>query len=128
MAMEKLTLRLRGANIPDLAAPSRRTCWFLSNGDGTFTPQTLPNIGYGLVATADFNGDGVPDLVFPKGFEDEEDNIIGDVVFELGYQAFKSAVTDVTLQDGVSHSISIMYSGSPSYLPSASKAVTVNPP
>ncbi|HEY6413669.1 MAG TPA: FG-GAP-like repeat-containing protein [Edaphobacter sp.] len=96
---------------------------FLSNGDGTFTQRTFTQRGNFLSATADFNGDGVPDLVFPTG------NAAGStVVVELGYQAFKSAVTDVTLQGGASHSISIKYSGSPSYLPSASKAVIVTPP
>jgi hypothetical protein len=101
---------------------------FLSNGDGTFTQRTLLHIGNFLSAAADFNGDGLPDLVLPKGLEDESGNVVGDVVFELGYQAFKSTTKGVTLQGGVSHSISTRYSGSPSYLPSASTAVTVTPP
>jgi Chitobiase/beta-hexosaminidase C-terminal domain/FG-GAP-like repeat/Bacterial Ig-like domain (group 3) len=101
---------------------------FLSNGDGKFTQRTLVHVGNFLSATADFNGDGLPDLVFPKELQDQGGNVFGDVVFELGYQAFKSTVKNVTLQGGVSHSISIRYSGSPSYLPSASKAVIVTPP
>ena len=36
----------------------------LGNGDGTFTsviPNILPAGDFGLVATGDFNGDGIPD-------------------------------------------------------------------
>ncbi len=39
----------------------------LANGDGTFITRTFTQIGNYLSATADFNGDGVPDLVLPKG-------------------------------------------------------------
>ncbi len=38
----------------------------LGNGDGTFTatgPNLAPTQGFGLVASGDFNGDGIPDLV-----------------------------------------------------------------
>lgn len=38
----------------------------LGNGDGTFTQkgQSIePNSGYGAIATGDFNGDGIPDLI-----------------------------------------------------------------
>jgi sugar lactone lactonase YvrE len=38
----------------------------LGNGDGTFTvagPNLDPNAGFNLIATGDFNGDGIPDLV-----------------------------------------------------------------
>jgi hypothetical protein len=92
----------------------------LANGDGTFITRTFTQIGNYLSATADFNGDGVPHLVLPKGS--------GNLTFVFGNQAFKSAVTGVVLRGGVTHGISIDYSGSQSYLPSASKAVTVTPP
>ena len=45
----------------------------LGNGDGTFTaagPNLDPNAGFALIATGDFNGDGIPDLVVPNYFED----------------------------------------------------------
>jgi hypothetical protein len=37
----------------------------LGNGDGTFRPlpNLVPNLGFGVVATGDFNGDGIPDLI-----------------------------------------------------------------
>jgi len=44
----------------------------LGNGDGTFTaagPNTAPTNDFGLVATGDFNGDGIPDLVVTNYFE-----------------------------------------------------------
>jgi sugar lactone lactonase YvrE len=45
----------------------------LGNGDGTFSaagPNQAPNKDFGLVATGDFNGDGIPDLVVTNYFED----------------------------------------------------------
>ncbi|MGA8214222.1 MAG: FG-GAP-like repeat-containing protein [Candidatus Sulfotelmatobacter sp.] len=45
----------------------------LGNGDGTFAaagPNLDPNAGFALIATGDFNGDGIPDLVVPNYFED----------------------------------------------------------
>lgn len=44
----------------------------LGNGDGTFTaagPNAAPTKDFGLVATGDFNGDGIPDLVVTNYFE-----------------------------------------------------------
>ena len=44
----------------------------LGNGDGTFTQANLnlnPNADYGLVATGDFNGDGIPDLIATNYFD-----------------------------------------------------------
>jgi len=43
----------------------------LGNGDGTFTPGSNidPKADFGLIATGDFNGDGIPDLVVTNYFE-----------------------------------------------------------
>jgi hypothetical protein len=44
----------------------------LGNGDGTFTvagPSLDPSAGFALIATGDFNGDGIPDFVIPNYFE-----------------------------------------------------------
>jgi hypothetical protein len=44
----------------------------LGNGDGTFTaagPNLDPSADFALIATGDFNGDGIPDLVTPNYFE-----------------------------------------------------------
>jgi hypothetical protein len=44
----------------------------LGNGDGTFTaagPNLDPNGDFALIATGDFNGDGIPDFVTPNYFE-----------------------------------------------------------
>ncbi|HEX4007358.1 MAG TPA: FG-GAP-like repeat-containing protein [Acidobacteriaceae bacterium] len=45
---------------------------FLGNGDGTFTAgATLqPGEDFGLIASGDFNGDGIPDLVVTTYYED----------------------------------------------------------
>jgi hypothetical protein len=45
----------------------------LGKGDGTFTalqPNLDLNADFGLIATGDFNGDGIPDLVTTNYFED----------------------------------------------------------
>ncbi len=45
----------------------------LGNGDGTFTavgPNLDLSADFGLIATGDFNGDGIPDLVVTSYFED----------------------------------------------------------
>ncbi len=45
----------------------------LGNGDGTFTaagPNLDLTAGFALVATGDFNGDGIPDFVAPNYFQD----------------------------------------------------------
>jgi len=44
----------------------------LGNGDGTFTaagPNLDPSGDFALIATGDFNGDGIPDFVIPNYFE-----------------------------------------------------------
>jgi hypothetical protein len=44
----------------------------LGNGDGTFTvagPNLDPTADFALIATGDFNGDGIPDFVTPNYFE-----------------------------------------------------------
>ena len=44
----------------------------LGNGDGTFTaagPNLDPSADFGQIATGDFNGDGIPDLVVTSYFE-----------------------------------------------------------
>jgi hypothetical protein len=43
----------------------------LGNGDGTFTaqPNLVPDLGFGVVAAGDFNGDGIPDLIAFQYFE-----------------------------------------------------------
>lgn len=44
----------------------------LGKGDGTFTatgPNLDPNGDFALIATGDFNGDGIPDFVTPNYFE-----------------------------------------------------------
>jgi sugar lactone lactonase YvrE len=44
----------------------------LGNGDGTFTATGTnlePNENFGLIATGDFNGDGIPDLVVTNNYE-----------------------------------------------------------
>ena len=44
----------------------------LGNGDGTFTaagPSLDPKADFALIATGDFNGDGIPDFVTPNYFE-----------------------------------------------------------
>jgi hypothetical protein len=44
----------------------------LGNGDGTFAaagPNLDPSGDFALIATGDFNGDGIPDLVTPNYFE-----------------------------------------------------------
>jgi hypothetical protein len=44
----------------------------LGNGDGTFAaagPNLDPTAGFALIATGDFNGDGIPDFVTPNYFE-----------------------------------------------------------
>ena len=45
----------------------------LGNGDGTFTaagPNVDLSADFALIATGDFNGDGIPDFVTPNYFED----------------------------------------------------------
>ena len=65
--------------------------------------RTFTQIGNFLSATADFNGDGLPDLVLPKAG--------GNLTILIGNQSFESAITGVTLQGGVSNSISIKLLG-----------------
>jgi hypothetical protein len=42
----------------------------LGNGDGTFRslPNLVPDLGFGVVAAGDFNGDGIPDLIAVQYF------------------------------------------------------------
>jgi len=51
----------------------------LGNGDGTFKaagPNVYPSAGFGQIATGDFNGDGIPDLVATNYFEDGSNPIV----------------------------------------------------
>jgi hypothetical protein len=56
---------------PDLVVPafaSEKTTVLLGNGDGTFTPAPLVDIGFSLsVAVGDFNGDRKPDFAVTSG-------------------------------------------------------------
>lgn len=58
------------AVVGDYVAPGG-VAILLGNGDGTFKagPILAPNQDFGLVATGDFNGDGIPDLVVTNYFE-----------------------------------------------------------
>ncbi len=62
-----------GDGIPDLAAGEfwhGELAILLGNGDGTFAPamgeSAVAQLGSGYIAAADFNGDGIADLVVPS--------------------------------------------------------------
>jgi hypothetical protein len=59
------------AVVGDYIAPGGVTI-LLGNGDGTFTaagPNLDPSADFGVIASGDFNGDGIPDLVATNYFE-----------------------------------------------------------
>lgn len=52
----------------------------LGKGDGTFTakPNFAPNADFGVIATGDFNGDGIPDLVGLGYFDNRATVLLGN--------------------------------------------------
>lgn len=69
----------------------------LGNGDGTFTPIGAgldPSADFGLIATGDFNGDGIPDLIATNYFEDGKSPTI---FLGKGDGTFTSAPASFTL-------------------------------
>jgi hypothetical protein len=80
-----------GGSCGDASGDSGDVRVFLGNGDGTFQPAQLfaAGNGPGSVAVADFNGDGIPDLVVGDGgsifFADDTVSILlgkGDGTFQ----------------------------------------------
>jgi sugar lactone lactonase YvrE len=72
----------------------------LGNGDGTFTAigtNLGPNQGYGLIATGDFNGDGIPDLIVLQAFEPNS----ATVFLGNGDGTFTAIATSPTVADFV---------------------------
>jgi len=63
---------LNGDGIPDVVTPMQGgVSIFLGNGDGTFVAKFLPvspDFDNGTVAAADYNGDGIQDLVVTGGW------------------------------------------------------------
>ena len=84
----------------DLAVVGDYISWggvtiLLGNGDGTFTaagPNLDLNADFGQIATGDFNGDGIPDLIVTNYFEDGSSPIIflgkGDGTFTTKEASF----------------------------------------
>jgi sugar lactone lactonase YvrE len=84
------------AVVGDYIAPGGVTI-MLGKGDGTFNaagPNLAPTADFGQIATGDFNGDGIPDIVITKYFEDGSSPVI---FLGKGDGTFTSLPTSFTL-------------------------------
>lgn len=100
-----------GDGIPDLAAvnsgdadPSTNNVTILlGNGDGTFKPAASPVVGLNpyYVVTADFNGDGIPDLATANVTDDTVTILLGngDGTFALKSSPSVGDYSSITVGD-----------------------------
>lgn len=92
----------------------------MGNGDGTFSEGTSVGadapLSSGHVASADFNGDGIPDLVTPNG----DPNGTAVVLLAQPAQTVTASVSPFALNGIGTHQVSAHYSGDSAYSPSAS--------
>lgn len=109
--------------IPDLAIAyfwSRTMTIVPGNRDGTFgTPIVTSSYAFlssGYVASADFNGDGVPDLAIP----DQNPNGTVAVVLTQPNQTSTASVTGISPLGTGSHFVDAMYSANGGYAASTS--------
>ena len=98
---------LNSDGVPDVVVADRslqQLGAFLGNGDGSFqtplwAPQVCPNppndggCGPTNVIVADFNGDGIPDLVVGGGGQNDWDQIYAEVLLGKGNGTFGNALT-----------------------------------
>jgi FG-GAP repeat. len=105
------TADFNGDGILDLAIGNRGTnasiAIYLGNGDGTFTAGEVynspPNADNQIVASADFNRDGIPDLVVSDHANNEVAVLLGNGdgtfqaagAFNTAYQPWNIAVGDI---------------------------------
>jgi hypothetical protein len=112
-----------GDGVPDLAIAyhwSRTMTILPGNGDGTFdtpivTSSNTP-LSSGFIATADFNGDGVPDLAIPN--QDVSGTVA--VVLTEPNQTATASVTGISPMGTGSHLIDTMHSATGDYAASNS--------
>lgn len=113
---------LNGDGIADLAVGSHwsATFTFLGHGDGTFDSgqpiATQNSLSSGYITTADFDGDGVPDIGVPN------EDVSGKIVILLTQNTRNATVTldNFSLNGPGLHEVAASYAGGGNYLPSTS--------
>lgn len=100
--------------------------YLFGRGNGTFSkPDPFYNWGYNGIATADFDGDGVPDLSITNSGTNSGTNSVG--VFLSAKTTF-SYISNVKLPGSGAQSVYASYSGDASHATSKSGTITITPP
>lgn len=119
-------LNLNGDGNTDLALGDSTGLYFLlSNGDATFTivptsvtvPSTNP---FGTLTTADFNGDGLPDILNVNVNFD-----FASVYLTSETHAAAASLSNVAVGGSGTHSITASYSGDSAYTASTSSSISL---
>lgn len=113
---------LNGDGIADLAVGTfwRGMYTLLGHGDGTFDAgqPVIANVQStsGYITTADFDGDGVPDIAMP------DQNVAGTVAILLAQntRSFTVSLSSFSLSGPGLHEVAASYAGGGNYLPSTS--------